>query len=103
MHVDAIVLDTQKAGKNYKGVASVTIVDSATGQPVAGATVSGDFTGAFGESGSAVTDANGVAVITTGAKAPLPFSFTFTVTNVTEAGHDYNPGANVETSDSGSF
>jgi len=103
MHVTSIVLSTKKAGKDYNGVASVTIVDSGTGQPLSGATIYGDFTGAFGESGSAVTDASGVAVMTTGAKASLPYSFTFTVTDVTEAGHDYNPANNVETSDSGSF
>jgi hypothetical protein len=98
MHVDAIVPGTQKAGKDYRGVAAVTIVDG-TGQPVSGATVNGDFTGDFVESGSATTDANGEAVITTGAKLPLPFTFTFTVSDVTLSGYTYNSGANVETSD----
>ena len=74
----------------------VTIVDSASGLPVSGATVSGNFSGAFSESGSAVTDASGVATITTGAKTRLPFSFTFTVTNVTGPGYDYNPAGNVD-------
>jgi hypothetical protein len=103
MYVASIVLGTQKSGKNYKGTATITVVESGTGSPVQGAVVTGDFTGAFTESGSATTDASGEAVITTGAKIALPFSFTFTVTDVTEAGHAYNPALNVETSDSGSF
>ena len=103
MHVASIVLGTQKSGKDYKGTATITIVESGSGQPVQGATVSGDFTGAFGESGSATTDASGSATITTTAKGSLPFSFTFTVTDVSEAGHVYNAANNVETSDSGSF
>ena len=103
MHVDSIVIDNQKSGKNYKGVAIVTIVDSSSGQPVANATVSGDFTGSFSESGSAVTDGSGVATLTTAAKLPLPMTVTFTVTDVTEAGYIYNAANNVETSDSNSF
>jgi hypothetical protein len=103
MHVASIQLSTQKSGRDYKGLARVTIVDSASGLPVSGATVSGNFSGAFSESASAVTDANGVATITTVAKRPLPFSFTFTVTNVTGPGYEYNAANNAETSDSGSF
>ena len=68
-----------------------------------GATVSGDFGGAFSESASAVTDNSGVAIITTSAKARLPMSFSFTVTGVTEAAYDYNAANNIETSKSGSF
>ncbi len=103
MHVASIQLATQKAGRDHRGVAQVTIVDSASGLPVSGATVSGNFSGAFSESASTVTDASGVATITTSARAPLPFSFTFTVTNVTGPGYEYNAANNVETSDSGSF
>lgn len=103
VHVNSIVLGTQRAGKNYRGNATIQIVDSSTGQPVQGAIVSGNFTGAFSESGSGTTDASGEVVITTGAKIPLPFSFTFTVTGVTLGGYDYNPANNVETSDTGSF
>jgi hypothetical protein len=98
-HVSAIVPSVVVAGgPNRYGVATVTIVDAA-GQPVSGATVSGTFTGSYNESGSAVTGANGVAVIQTAAKAKNP-AFTFTVTGVTASGYTYDPAANVETSDS---
>uniref|UniRef100_UPI002608D00A putative Ig domain-containing protein n=1 Tax=uncultured Muriicola sp. TaxID=1583102 RepID=UPI002608D00A len=103
MHVSSIVLGTRRAGKNYRGVATVTIVNSGTGQPVSGATVQGDFTGVFSESNSGVTDGIGESVLTTSGKQRLPFSFTFTVTDVTASGYTYNPANNVETSDSGSF
>jgi hypothetical protein len=78
-------------------------VDSGTGQPVAGATVTGNFTGSFGETVSAVTDSAGNARLETAAKAPLPLEFTFTVTGVTDGVHTYNSALNVVTSASGSF
>jgi len=99
MHVSSIVPSVASAGgPNYYGVATVTILDG-NNQPVSGATVSGTFTGSYNETGSAVTDGSGVAVIQTVNKKKNP-SFTFTVDNVTAAGYSYNPAANVETSDS---
>jgi hypothetical protein len=54
--------------------------------------------GVYNESGSAVTNGSGVAVIQTVNKAKNP-SFTFTVTNVTASGYTYDSASNVETSD----
>ena len=98
-HVDSIVLSTVNGsqGKKY-GRATVTIKDN-LGNPVSDATVTGDFTGSFSETQSGVTDANGVAVLTTTASVRNP-SFTFCVTNVTHATLTYNSNDNVETCDS---
>ncbi|AQT67157.1 Alpha-amylase/pullulanase [Anaerohalosphaera lusitana] len=98
MYVQAIDLTVVAAGgPNRYGRAVVTIYDDG-GQPLSGATVYGTFTGDYNESGSAVTDSNGQATITTAAKAKSP-SFTFTVTNVTASGYTYDSASNVETSD----
>ena len=102
-HVTAIDLGTQRAGKNYRGVATVTIIDSGTGQALAGATVQGDFSGIFNESVSAVTDSAGRATLTTSSKERLPFNYTFTVTGVSAPGYLYQAANNIETSDSGGF
>ena len=103
MYVSAITLSAVKSGKNYQGVATVNIVDASTGQPVAGATVTGNFTGSFAETASAVTDSAGNARVVTGSKKALPLSFTFTVTNVANGFHTYRPSLNMVTSASGSF
>lgn len=103
MHVSAIDLGLQRKGKSYSGVVTVRIVDSATGQPVAGASVQGDFSGVFNGSASALTDASGEATLSTSAKERLPLSYTFTVTGINAAAYLYQPASNTETSDSGSF
>ncbi|HEY5621455.1 MAG TPA: putative Ig domain-containing protein, partial [Pontiella sp.] len=99
VHVSSIVPGVAAAnGPNQYGVATVTILD-ASDQPVSGVTVSGTFTGSYSESGSAVTDGSGVAVIQTAGKTKNP-SFTFTVDSVTASGYVYDSASNVETSDS---
>jgi hypothetical protein len=103
MYVSAITLGVAKSGKNYQGAATVKIVNASTGQPVVGATVTGNFTGSFAETASAVTDSAGNARVLTSAKKALPLSFTFTVTNVTDSVHTYRPTLNIVTSASGSF
>ncbi|MGB2351709.1 MAG: InlB B-repeat-containing protein, partial [Akkermansiaceae bacterium] len=103
MHVSAIDLAVQRKGKNYSGVVTVKIVDSATGLPISGANVQGDFSGIFSETAGALTDASGEATLSTSAKERLPFSYTFTVTGVSMSGYIYQPASNNETADSGSF
>ncbi len=85
-------------GGKKKGRADVTIVDD-LGNPVSGATVSGTFTGDYNESGSAATDAAGVARIDTSARVKEPISFTFCVDTVTHGSLSYDAAANVETCD----
>ncbi len=76
----------------------MTIVDNC-GSPVAGATVTGQFTGSFNETVSAVTGGDGVvAVLVTAAKVKKP-AYTLTVTGVTHPTLGYAPGDNVENSD----
>jgi hypothetical protein len=103
MHVSSIQPRVQRAGKSYRGVVTVTIIDSTSGQPVVGATVQGDFSGVFNQSLSAVTDSSGRAVLSSSSKERLPFSYTFTVTGVSATGYLYQAANNIETSDSGGF
>jgi PKD repeat protein len=81
--------------------AVVTVRDE-NGAPVAGATVSGDWTGPKATSQQAVTDGAGTAAFTS-QKARGSFTYTFTVTDVTVAGGVYDPARNVETTDSISY
>jgi hypothetical protein len=99
-HVDSIVLTTVNVSGKKKGRATVTIKDN-NGDPVANATVTGQFTGDYNETRSAVTNSSGVAVIDTVATIKAKtVHFTFCVTNVTHATLTYNASANVETCDS---
>jgi VCBS repeat-containing protein len=98
MHVDSITVTiVPVAGPRSKAVAEVVIVDS-VGAPVENATVSGTFTGDITDTGSDDTDANGLAVIESGAGNNVT-SVTFCVDSVTHATLTYEPGDNVETCD----
>jgi len=105
MHVASIVMSTRTkgAGRNRFAwaIATVTIVD-ASGGPVDGATVNGHWEGATRDSDSGTTGANGqVSLQSDSVKNPPPgTTFTFVVDTVAKGGWTYNPGANVETSDS---
>jgi len=96
MHVESIVLDTQNAGQgNKRGTATVTILDN-LGNPVSGATVMGDFSGDFNESGSGVTGPNGTVTIVTTGTARGGVSFSFCVSDVTHATLTYDPNDNAD-------
>lgn len=100
IHVGAIVLGTVNVGGgNKKGRALVTIVDN-LGSPVAGAQVTGTFTGGFSETQSGTTDANGEATIDTLGTKKGSVTFTFCVDDAVHATLTYDSGANVETCDS---
>ncbi|MFQ5806005.1 MAG: hypothetical protein ACE5I3_06100 [Phycisphaerae bacterium] len=103
MHVDDIFIQIPQRAARRDGVALVTILDE-NGVPVEGATVIGDWTGCNfnGQSDSAVTDCNGLAVIQkNGACRVGDFcNVVFTVTDVTHDVAVYDPAASVETSDS---
>ena len=95
MHVQAILLSTPTVSSGWKqGRADVTVVDE-HGNPVAGALVNGAFSGGLNQSASAVTGANGVAVLTTFQTAKGSFPLTFCVTGVAKAGLGYVPSQNV--------
>ena len=102
-HIESVHVWYQNQGGKRKGIAQVTILDE-SGAPVEDATVTGEWTGCNlnGQSGSAVTDCNGMAVIRRN-KVCTAGDFCdvlFTVTAVSHDASTYDPGANVETSDS---
>jgi hypothetical protein len=83
VEVDSIAVTTVSLGKGFKrGQATVVVVDD-LGNPVAGATVTGVFSGNFSESGSGTTDATGTTVIDTAGSQKGGVSVTFCVTSIT--------------------
>ena len=106
MHVHSIDMSLGKrtAGKNSftHAEALVTIVD-ASGAAVVGADVSGTWSGATTNTDSGkITDAAGQVTLESDEvkNAPEETTFTVTVDNAALAGWTYDPGANVETSNS---
>ena len=97
-HVGNIVLSRVTLnGNRTQGRATVT-VRNASNQLVAGATVSGAFTGFYAGNGSAVTNASGVAVINSGTKKGSG-TVNFCVNGITGTNMSYNSAANTETCD----
>jgi len=99
MHISSIEMSYKKAGRNYTVYTTVSIVDE-NGAAVSGASVT--LSMALPGSGTAIGSA------TTGTDGSVTFSYTSkttgtytsTVTDVTHSSFTYNPGANVETSES---
>jgi hypothetical protein len=98
MYVNDITMSSGRAGANYYAMATVWIV-SATGANVANATVTGNWSGAVSGSTSGVTGADGKVTLQSPNKKNGG-TFTFTVTNVTATGYQYNSALNVMTSNS---
>ncbi|MFT5288110.1 MAG: hypothetical protein ACI8QS_000851 [Planctomycetota bacterium] len=102
VNIASITVGTVKANKgNKNGRATVTVVDD-NGDPVAGAVITGDFSGPyFNESGvtSSATNSSGVATLMTSGSAKGKVNFTFCVTGVA-ASLPYDSGGNGETCDS---
>lgn len=101
MHVAGIDLTVSRQGKNYRGVATVTVVDQ-NGSPLGGVQV----TGSWELQGSAIGNASGttsgsgtVTINSAKRKASSGDVFRFTVTSLSLAGYTYDAGSNVETSD----
>ncbi|NOZ26246.1 MAG: S8 family serine peptidase [Nitrospirae bacterium] len=103
MHVARIDMSLQTTSRRNltSAVATVSIAD-ANGAPVAGATVSGYWSGATSDSDSGTTDATGrVSLVSDGIRRPASgTTFTFTVRDVSLSGWTYDPDANTETRDS---
>ena len=98
MRVGSITMALVSSSAGTSARATVKVLN-ASGQPVQGATVSGNWTGLVKASGTATTDANGNAVLTSRA-VKKKGTFTITITNVTRSGSTYNAGANAETTKS---
>lgn len=97
MHVSKLGVTAQTVVSGWRqGRADVTIVDD-SGAPVAGALVTGAFSGAISQSKSATTGANGVATILSTQALKGSFSFSFCVTSVTHPSKLYFPAQNAAT------
>lgn len=98
--VGAITVSTVNAGQGRKrGQAIVTIVNNC-GDPVVGATVTGNFTGSINQPDvTAVTNSSGIAVLQTHATAKGNVSISCCVSSVVAGGMTYNASANLETCD----
>lgn len=92
--VDGVVVDREKVSKKqYRGVATVTILDDGM-NPVAGAAVTGTFSGPTSGVQTVTTDATGTAVFTTETIRRPRDSWCFTVEDVVAAGAVYDPASN---------
>jgi hypothetical protein len=91
VHVADLTASSKEIGKRVKVSVEIHVHDSAH-NPVAGATVSGQWSDDIG-SASCVTAGTGSCVAQTGPLAP-PGSVTFTVTGIANAGEPYEPTMN---------
>jgi len=103
VHVAAIDMALTPLNKKFMRATATVFVADRNDAPIAGATVTGTWSGVESGTAEAVTDAAGAAVLIspkTGAKGG---TFTLTVTDVSAGGYGYDPAANVENSDLISF
>ena len=83
-------------------MAVIRIVDTYS-NPVAGATVAGQWTGSATDTDTVTTDENGVATARSDRTRDATGTFTFTVDDVSKDGWTYDPDANTESSNSIGF
>lgn len=98
IHVKAIEMSIVEARGGLVAQAVVTIVDQA-GNPRAGATVTGDWTGPKSSTSYGTTGSDGKTTLIS-LKAKDTFTYTLTVRAVSSSGYTYDASSNVETSDS---
>jgi PKD repeat protein len=94
VHIDNIAMSLTSTNAR----ARVTVTDAA-GQAVAGATVSGRWSGVVSKNVSGVTNSTGNKTFSS-PSSTKPGMYTFTVTGVSVAGYTYDASQNKETSDS---
>lgn len=101
LHIASIEMALKKSGVNMAALATITIVGS-DGLPVAGATVSGHWSGATTDSDTGLTTTTGQVTLQSNnvKRASSGTTFTFTVDNASLFGWSYDVGANTENSDS---
>ncbi len=95
LHVGAIEVTKSTFWRWSKATARVKVLDQ-NGSPVSGATVSGDWSGAYTGSSSFDTGSDGWGETSTRYIKNADV-FTFCVTNITKSGYTYNAAANVAT------
>jgi hypothetical protein len=97
MHVTQISVSTQNGSQGNKfGVAQV-VVRNNTGGVVAGATVTGTFSGGISQTVAGTTNGSGVAVLTTTVSAKGGFPLTLCVGSLAHGTLAYAPGDNLQT------
>lgn len=96
-HVASITPGTAGTGPRKKATAAVVVHDEG-GAPVAGAEVTGTFSGSHTQRVTAQTDANGVANLVTSVTSST-IGYTVCVDTVFKPGMAYDPASNVETCD----
>lgn len=99
VHIGGIDMELLPQGKKWRRArAFVTLFDDAN-QPVAGASVSGAWSGLTSQNVTGITASDGVAAFESEKVSGSSGEFRFTVTEVTADGYDYDPNANAESSD----
>ena len=102
MHIEYIELSLERRGPLTFAEAAVRIVDI-DGNPVSGATVTGEWTGVVTGIAATATDENGIAIAPSPRTRASTGKFRFTVTGVSKDSWAYSQGSNVETEDTISF
>ena len=97
-HVADVTVTPQVKRRWNRGRGTVTIVDQ-NNNPIAGATVSADWSGSASQSQTATTGSDGVASFQSARNRTLAHCYTLAVTDVQAAGYTYDFRANVEDSD----
>ena len=95
VQVGSITMVLVQGASGTSAQATVRIVNG-NGQPVQGATVSGNWTGLMKSSSTATTDASGNAVLTSKGSRKKG-AFTIAITGVARSGYTYDASANVIT------
>ena len=97
LHVQAQSVTRQQYGRRYyRGVDTILITDQ-NNQPVAGVTVTANYSGPNNGQASGVTATNGTVTLYTNWKRNPSGTWCFEVTDVAKAGYSYNASANVVT------
>lgn len=93
LHVGDLDGIATQQGSKWQATVTITVLN-AREQPVAAATVSGNWSGGFVGPASCVTTANGTCQVVTGLLGPRKAKAKWSVTNITYAGLTYDPAAN---------
>jgi len=97
MHVGAQTVTRELSGRaKYRGVDQVLVLDE-NNQPVAGVTVKANYTGPTNGRASAVTGADGIAILYSKFMRNPVGVWCFEVISLTKSGYTYNPNGNIVT------
>jgi len=97
VHVAQVLVTTEAIGGGSKRARADVVVADELGRPVAGALVTGAFSGDVAETLSGVTDATGAVTLRSSTARKGAFAFTFCVGDVAHATLNYAPANNATT------